>query len=132
MAHNDDIRVSSHEGTKCEYPRINLGNILYLGKLINRFRLYIKCTYGIQLILWCEAIDASFIPGIDFRSPKKLFHFGKNPNWQSESYLRAPRENLIGDEDVAEDLMSEPNDFLLAEENFPLEDMADVAFAAEA
>ena len=46
--------------------------------------------------------------------------------------MRAPRENLIGDEDVAEDLMSEPNDFLLAEENFPLEDMADVAFAAEA
>ena len=39
---------------------------------------------------------------------------------------------MIGEEDVAEDLFSEPYDFLLAEENFPLEEMADVAFAAEA
>ena len=46
--------------------------------------------------------------------------------------MRAPRENLIGEEDVTEDLFSEPNDFLLAEENFPLEDIADVAFAEEA
>ena len=37
---------------------------------------------------------------------------------------------MIGEEDVIEDLPSEPNDFL-AEENLPLDEMADVAFAAE-
>ena len=46
-------------------------------------------------------------------------------------YLRAPRENLIGEEDVVEDLPSEPKDFL-AELNLPFDEMADVAFAAEA
>ena len=46
--------------------------------------------------------------------------------------MRAPRENLIGDEDVTGDLFSDPYDFLRAEENFPLEDIADVAFAEEA
>ena len=86
----------------------------------------------IQFVLWCEAINASFIPGIDFRSPKKYMIYLGEKNWQSKSYFRAPRENLIGEEDVAEDLLSDPNDFLLAEENFPLEEMADVAFAAEA
>ena len=39
---------------------------------------------------------------------------------------------MIGEEDVTEDLFSEPYDFLLAEENFPLEDIADVAFVEEA
>ena len=62
----------------------------------------------------------------------KLLHFRKKLIWQLESYLRAPRENLIGDEDVTEDLFSEPYDFLLAEENFPLEDIADVTFDEEA
>ena len=73
--------------------------------------------------------NASIIPGIDFRGPKKYWM----EKWKCSvnSYLRAPRENLIGEEDVVEDLPSEPNDFL-AEENFPLDEMADVAFAAEA
>ena len=49
-------------------------------------------------------------------------------------YLRAPSENFIGEEDVAADddlMVSEPNDFL-DEASLPLEEEADVEFAAEA
>ena len=48
-------------------------------------------------------------------------------------YLRAPSENFVGEEDVADDdlMLSEPNDFL-DEASLPLEEEADVEFAAEA
>ena len=47
--------------------------------------------------------------------------------------MRAPSENFVGEEDeAAGDLMvSEPNDFL-DEASLPLEEEADVEFAAEA
>ena len=52
-------------------------------------------------------------------------------NLDKSPYLRAPSENFIGEEDVADDLMvSEPNDFL-DEASLPLEEEANVDFATE-
>ena len=53
-------------------------------------------------------------------------------NLDKSPYLRAPRENFIGEEDVADDLtVSEPNEFL-DEASLPLEDEANVECTSEA
>ena len=87
------------------------------------------CTIVWWQILWCEAETHQSSQALIFAGLENIEM--KNENFQSKSYLRAPRENLIGEDDVVEDLPSEPNDFP-AEENFPLDEIADVAFAAEA